>query len=107
MRKTHLLLLAICFSFISHGQITLIGHNMINNSPVNNVNVFVRSEGKTTYSLNTKSKSEFKLQLDYGKLYHIYFQHPNSPLMYVEVQANTIPKEKYEYLMGYEFNVPF
>lgn|GEM_PF-724342 len=107
MKKIYLLLYTFCFSFISSGQIILIGHTMINNSPVKQVNVIVKGDGVVTKTLNTQSKSEFKLELDYGKIYDIYFQHPQSPVMYMQVLANTVPREKYEYLMGYEFNIPF
>jgi len=107
MKKIYLLLYTVCFSFISNGQINLIGHTMINNSPVKQVDVIVKVDGIITKTLNTQSKSDFKLQLDYGKVYDIYFHHPKSPSMYLQVLANTVPREKYEYLMGYELNIPF
>lgn len=107
MKKIKLFLFFICFSSVTRGQINLIGHTLINNSPLKQVAIFVKADGVLTKTLNTQNKSEFKLQLDYGKVYDIYFQHPNSPVMRLQVLANTVPREKYEYLMGYELNIPF
>lgn len=107
MKKIHLLFYCICISLISHAQINLVGHTLINNSPVKQVDIVVKADGVITKTLNTQNKSEFKLQLEYGKIYNIYFQHPKSPVMYMQVLTNTVPKEKYEYLMGYELNIPF
>lgn len=107
MRKIYLFLLSVCFGFSSQGQITLIGHTMINNSPVTHINILVKEGDKVLKSLNTQSKSEFKLQLDFGKVYKIYFQHPKCVVMHLEVLANTVPPEKYDFLMGYELNIPF
>ena len=107
MKKIYFLLYTVCLSFISSAQINLIGHTMINNVAVKQVDIIIKVDGIVTKTLNTQSKSEFKLQLDYGKIYDIYFQHAKSPVMYMQVLANTIPREKYEYLMGYELNIPF
>jgi outer membrane protein OmpA-like peptidoglycan-associated protein len=107
MRNLFLALTAICFSFFCKGQITLIGHTMINNTPIANVAVLIKEGNTVVKSLNTQSKSTFKAQLDYGKKYQIYFQHPKCPVMYLEVLADGVPPEKYDYLMGYELNVPF
>ncbi|PBQ34481.1 hypothetical protein CNR22_22765 [Sphingobacteriaceae bacterium] len=107
MKKIYLLLLTVCSSLISNSQITLVGHTLLNNSAVKQVQISVKTEGVITKTLNTQSKSDFKLELDYGKIYDIYFQNPRSPVMYMRVVANTIPVEKYEYRMGYELNIPF
>ena len=107
MKKIHLLFFGICISLISKGQINLIGHTMINNSPLKQVAIVVKADGVTTTSLNTQNKSDFKLQLDYGKVYDIYFYHPKSPTISLQVLSNTVPPAKYEYLMGYELNIPF
>jgi outer membrane protein OmpA-like peptidoglycan-associated protein len=106
MKKIHLLFFSICFNFICNGQINLIGHTMINNSPLDHVHIFIKVGGVVTKTLSTQSKSQFKLELDYGKIYDIYFYHPKSPVMYLEVLANTVPREKYDFLMGYELNIP-
>lgn len=107
MKKIYFLFFTICLSFFSSGQINLIGHTKINNTPLTNVNVLVKADGIVTKTLNTQSKSEFKLQLDFGKVYMIYFQHPKCVTMQLEVLGNTVPPEKYEYIMGYELNIPF
>jgi outer membrane protein OmpA-like peptidoglycan-associated protein len=80
---------------------------MINNSPINQVTIFVKVDGVITKTLNTQSKSDFKLPLGFGKIYEIYFQYAKSPIMHMEVIANTIPPDKYDYLMIYELNIPF
>lgn len=107
MKKLYILLIIVCFSFFSSGQINLIGHTQINNTPVSNVFITVKTDGVVTKTLSTQSKTEFKIQLDFGKVYKIYFQHPKCVTMHLEVLANTVPPEKYDYLMGYELNIPF
>jgi len=107
MKKIRLLLYTVCSYFISSSQITLIGHTMINRTPVKEVNITVKTDGVLTKTLNTQSKSDFKFQLDYGKVYDIYFQNPKSPVMYMRVITNTVPPDKYDFLMGYELNIPF
>lgn len=107
MKKIYLLLLTVCSSLLANSQITLIGHTLLNNSAVKQVQISVKTDGVLTKTLNTQSKSDFKIELDYGKVYDIYFQNPKSPVMYMRVSANTIPVEKYDYRMGYELNIPF
>jgi outer membrane protein OmpA-like peptidoglycan-associated protein len=107
MKKTYLLLLAVLFSNFYFTQVTLIGHNMINNTPVKYTRIYVKQGSVVTKTLDTRTTADFKLQLDFGKVYHIYFQNPMAPLMYMEVKADDIPADKYEYRMTYELNVPF
>ena len=107
MKKISLLLFSICICFNLSGQINLIGHTLINNSPIKQVGVTVKVNGVITKTLNTESKSNFKLQLDFGKVYEIYFRYSKSPEMHLQVIANNIPPEKQEYLMVYELNIPF
>lgn len=107
MSKYFILLLIVCFSFICSGQVTLIGHTHLNNVDLSHVTISVRVNGVTTKTINTQSKSEFKLIFEFGKIYDIYFQHPKCPVMFMQVIANTIPPEKYYYLMGYELKIPF
>ena len=107
MKKICVLLYSICFYSISLGQINLIGHAMINNSPVKQVGISVKVNGVITKTLNTQSKSDFKLQLDFGNNYEIYFNYAKSPEMHMQVIASTVPREKYDYLMVYELNIPF
>lgn len=98
-------LVMLCFSV--KAQITLIGHTMINNSPVTQVGITVKEGSNTLKSVNTLTKSDFKLVLEFGKVYYIYFSYPKSPVMFMEVAGNNIPAEKRSYLMTYELNVPF
>lgn len=88
-------------------QITLIGHAMINNSPVTQVSIVVTEGSIPLKSINTQVKSDFKLVLEFGKVYRIYFSYPKSPTMFMEVVGNNIPPEKRAYLMTYELNIPF
>src|SRR6478752_145444 len=89
------------------GQITIMGHTMLNNSPIYNTKIFVKADGVVTRTLATGPKSDFRLDLLYGKVYEVYFQNQLSPVMHLEVAANTIPADKRHYLMTYELNVPF
>ncbi|MBL7933022.1 MAG: OmpA family protein [Bacteroidia bacterium] len=98
-------LAVLCISL--NAQITLIGHAMINNSPLTQVGIVVNEGTTILKSFNTQAKSDFKIVLDFGKVYRIYFSHPKSPVMFMEVIGNNIPAEKKSYLMTYELNVPF
>ena len=80
---------------------------MINNSPVKSTKILVKQGSVVTKTLDTKSSADFKLQLDFGKVYQVYFQNPLAPVMFMEVKADDVPSDKYEYRMTYELNVPF
>src|SRR5436190_18690070 len=105
MRKTSLVFLLVGLCFFSRAQIAIIGHNMINNTPIANTGIIVKSNGVVTKTLSTLSRPDFKLQLEFGRNYHVYFQHPRCPLMYMEVIGDNVPSDKYHYLMTYEMNV--
>jgi outer membrane protein OmpA-like peptidoglycan-associated protein len=107
MRKIWLLLILFGPWTFVYGQITLIGHNMINNDPIKNTAVWVKDGSVTTQSLNTMGRSDFKIKLDFGKVYKVYFQNAQCPLMHLEIIANNVPKDKYNYMMIHELNVPF
>jgi outer membrane protein OmpA-like peptidoglycan-associated protein len=107
MKKIWLLLILSSPWAFAYGQIILIGHNMINNNPIKNTTVWVNDGSAITQSLNTKVRSDFKLQLGYGKIYKVYFQNPQCPLMHLEIIANNVPKDRYNYMMVHELNVPF
>lgn len=107
MKKFYFLLLVVCFVSSLRGQITIIGHNLLNNSAIYNTKITVKDGAVITKTLNTGTKSDFKIQLDFGKKYLIYFENARSPLMFLEVFANQVPPEKHEYLMRYEMDVPF
>lgn len=101
--------LLVCFSILGivmRAQITLIGHTMINNSPVSQVSIEVRDGVSASKWIHTQNRADFKLVLDYGKVYRIFFYQPKSPTMSMEVVGNTVPAEKQNYLMTYELNIP-
>jgi len=91
----------------SFGQIQLIGHTQINNEPVTKVTVIIKDGSSTLQNFNTKNNSDFLVKLNFGKIYRIYFQQPQCPVMFLEVIANNIPEDKFQYKMSYELNVPF
>ena len=106
MKKNWLFITLFCISLAMQGQINIIGHNKLNNAPLSNVKILVKANGAVSKTITPKGP-DFRLQLDFGKVYHIFFQHSVSPLMYMEVVADNIPQDKYEYMMSYELNVPF
>jgi len=107
MKKLYPLLFLALLNLASFGQITLIGHTKLNNSPLTNTGIFLKEGNTIVKNFNTQKKSDFMLKLDFGKVYRIYFQHANSPVMFLEVVADNIPQDKMDYRMGYELNVPF
>jgi outer membrane protein OmpA-like peptidoglycan-associated protein len=108
MKHTHILLLfTVFFTLLSRGQITIIGHPKLNNTPVSATDVVVKDGDAVIKTLNTQKKSEFMLKLDFGKVYKIYVQHAGSPVMFFEVKADNIPQDKYDYRMTYALDVPF
>jgi outer membrane protein OmpA-like peptidoglycan-associated protein len=91
----------------SIAQITLIGHNLINGEKLKNTQITVKDGNSTVQSFNTKASSEFRVKLDFGKIYQIYFSNKVSPIMHMEVVANNIPADKRSFHMVHEVNVPF
>jgi outer membrane protein OmpA-like peptidoglycan-associated protein len=80
---------------------------MLNEQLLRNTKILVKQGAVTTQSFNTGNKSDFKVQLDFGNRYQIWFQHERAPLMFMEVWADNVPQDKFEYRMTYELNVPF
>jgi len=107
MKRRNIIFLLIGLSVLSHAQVVLIGHNMINNTPVQNTRIIVKTNGAITQTLGTGARQDFKLILPFGVVHQIYFQNAKSPVMYMEVDGTGVPKEKIEYMMTYELNVPF
>ncbi len=103
MKRAVSLLLVFFVSLTGLAQITIIGKNVLNGNPITNSKLSVYEDGKLTYTLNTLKQAEFMIPLDFGKDYKVYIQHPGSPLMHFEVNAKTIPADKYMYRMTYEF----
>src|ERR1700749_936330 len=106
MIKIRLLLFSVLFAVYSYGQITIIGHNKLNNDPVGNTLIRVKEGGGFTKTLTTKPSGDFLIKLAFGKKYSIYFQNPKSPLIYLDVVADNVPEEKYSYKMVHELNIP-
>lgn len=96
----------LCF-IATFAQVTVIGHNRINNEKLVNTRILVMDGANTVQSVDTKSFADFKLRLEFGKLYRIYFYNSKSPVMFMEVVANTVPVDKYAYNMIHELDIPF
>lgn len=103
------ILLAICLfaGFVIPAQVTIIGHNQINNDKLANTKILVKDGDEIIQKLDTKNSGDFMLKLPFGKIYRVYFQNQISPVMFMEVIANNIPQDKFEHRMTYELNVPF
>jgi outer membrane protein OmpA-like peptidoglycan-associated protein len=106
MKKIYLFLF-FCFALKVGAQMEVIGHNLLNNKAIANTKVFVKCDGVITQTLNTKTKTEFRIELDYGKNYKVYLQNEKSPLIFFEVITDNIPQNKYDYAMGHIFNALF
>jgi outer membrane protein OmpA-like peptidoglycan-associated protein len=107
MKKRSLILLFLVFCLLSQAQITILGHSVLNNSPIMHTAIQVKVNGVTTKTLNTLGRPDFKIELPFGQIYQIYFLNKVGPMMHMEVIGNTVPADKYRYLMTYELNVPF
>ena len=106
MKRAIVLIGLIISFFLAKGQITLIGKNMLNGQAVNQSKLLVYSEGVCTQTLNTGASSDFMIKLPFGKIYHVFILNRVSPLLNLEIIANTIPADKYAYRMTYELIVP-
>lgn len=107
MKTFQLLFFTIFLSLCSYGQITIIGHNKLNNNPITSTSIFIKENGVVTRTLTTGKSSDFMFKLEYGKNYTILFQNPKSSLMYMEVFAADVPEDKWSYKMIHELNVAF
>jgi outer membrane protein OmpA-like peptidoglycan-associated protein len=103
-----ILLIFLCFiAAFHHAQITLIGHNLINNEKVQNCDIKVFEGNKNTQSFNTGKSNDFQIKFEFGKVYRIFFYHPVGPRMSIELVADNIPSEKEHIHMTHELNVDF
>ena len=104
-------LLFLTFTFLCIGnyfsQIVIICHTQLNNEPITKVAVTVKDGATTLQNINTKNKADVQLKFGFGKIYRVYFQHPQCPVMFLEIVANNIPEDKQYIEMIYELNVPF
>jgi len=107
MKKSLVFLFAIFSTVILNGQITIIGHNEINTTPLANTSIVIKQDGIVKETINTKTKSDFTLKLTFDKNYEIYFSNPKHQTMFMEVKGDNIPKEKQEINMVHELNIPF
>jgi outer membrane protein OmpA-like peptidoglycan-associated protein len=107
MKRLILTLSVLMLVISGFSQITIIGHNRLNNTKLTHTKIFVRDGGNQLEKLETKNSADFMLRLNYGTIYRIYFQNDQCPLMFMEVIANNIPVDKQEYKMIYELNIPF
>jgi len=106
--RIRLILVFVLFSMVqSTAQITILGYSMLNNGALPQTTITVKCGGATTKTLNTASRSDFKLELPFGQNYQVFFHNRIGPVMHMEVVANTVPAEKYRYLMTYEMIIPF
>ncbi len=94
------------YNFVA-AQIIVTGHNLINGEIITNTQIIVKDGNAVLQTLNTKSSGDFKIKLEFGKIYRVYFLNKLCPLMFLEVIANNVPIEKYAYVMTHELNVPF
>ena len=109
MKRALFLSILFCLFTSLRAQVLIIGQNKLNNVNLDNTIIVVKDKqtGVITHSLNTRKKSEFELDLEFGKIYHVYLQNAKCPVMYFEVIANTVPQDKYDYTMSFALEVPF
>jgi len=108
MKKGLLILITVqVLSALCFGQITLIGHNEINNSGIYPVKISVFNGTTLEQQINTEKKPTFNIKLAFGKKYKIVVQNPECPVMYFEVDASNVPADKQEIRMVHEMDVPF
>ncbi|MGE0567165.1 MAG: OmpA family protein [Bacteroidia bacterium] len=102
----------LCFSllFLHHflvGQITIIGHNKLNNEELEGVEISITENGNLLSTINVEKGSDFKIKLDYNKYYKLYFKHPKCIEMFAIVDSRNIPEDKQVIKMIHELDVPF
>lgn len=107
MKKNLLFLFIVFCSVFLKAQITIIGHNEHNSSPIANTTIYVKQDGVFKETINTKTKSDFTLKLAFDHNYIISFSNSKYQNMFLEIIGNTIPKEKQDINMVHELNIPF
>ncbi|MBA2612613.1 MAG: OmpA family protein [Bacteroidetes bacterium] len=107
MKKNLLVLFAVFCFVILKGQITIIGHNEINSSPLLNTTILIKQDGVIKETIHTKAKADFTLKLSFDHNYNIYFSNTKYQNMFMEVYGKNIPKEKQDINMVHELNIPF
>jgi outer membrane protein OmpA-like peptidoglycan-associated protein len=107
MQKYLFVLVSLFCCVLSKGQITIIGHNELNNSPLLNTIIYVKQDGVLKETINTKSSANFMVKLKFDHDYSIYFNNTKCQTMFLEVKVTNIPSEKQEINMVHELNIPF
>lgn len=92
---------------ITSAQITLMGHVVHNNNPIQQTRITVLQNGVVTKTLNTLNRSDFKIDLPYGGIYRLVMQNKIGPPLQLDVFGNDIPSDKQRYHMTYDMVVPF
>lgn len=104
MKKLNPLLLPILFlSLFCRAEIAVIGVTKLNNVKLTNTQITIKEKesGKIIQSFSTKSKSDFMVEVPFGKVYQVYFHNPKSPVMFLEIYGDAVPKEKHDYTMDF------
>lgn len=101
-----LLLSGILFSQEYDGFLTFKGINFFNDKPLANTTIKVMNGQKLVKEFNTKTANEFKVELDFGSTYDLYFINARAQQMFIRIFAD-IPVAKRNYKMVYELKIPF
>ena len=89
------------------GDLQFVGKNYLNNKPLAFTKIKVLKDGKLVSEYDTKDKNNFKVKLDFGIVYDVYFLNANCQKMYVRVFADGVPENKRHYKMTYALDIPF
>jgi len=112
MRLTKILF--ICFLLLSsvllsqdyEGFLTFRGINMFNDKPLTNTIIRLMNGQKLVKEFNTKTTHEYKLEIEFGSTYDLYFINSLAQPMFIRIFAD-IPINKRNYKMVYELKIPF
>ncbi|GIV27486.1 MAG: hypothetical protein KatS3mg027_1300 [Bacteroidia bacterium] len=103
-------LFLISCSFVLNAQeLKFTAHFILNDQPLNNVevSVFDMAKNQLIETLNSKNSSDIKLEFETGNNYRIYFSHPKVYKMFFEIIGNNMSENdtynNYYYEMDIEF----
>ncbi len=88
------------------GALQFIGHNFFSEKELFFTQVKVTSKHNVISDMETGKTNTFKIALQYGAVYDIYFKNAKTQTAYIRVFAN-IPANKYNVKTTYELDVPF
>lgn len=114
MSVVRLVLLVVCFLSLNSlfsqaeydGSLQFVGINMFNYKPLTNTKVIVKTADKLVQELDTKGSNEFKVKLDFGHTYDIYFINAKAQKMFIRIYAD-IPEKKRNLHTTYALEIPF